>query len=79
MTEGLPLLMLSEGKEGRILGINGGHCVTRRLVEMGFTDNALVRVLRSDHGRLIVSVNGCRYALGRGVAMKIYVKNCNGE
>jgi ferrous iron transport protein A len=75
MSEGLPLIMLPEGKEARVLGINAGRGLTRRLIEMGFTENASVTVIRSDRGRLIVSVNGCRYALGKGMAMKIRVKN----
>jgi ferrous iron transport protein A len=75
MVEGLPLIMLPEGKEARVLGINAGRGLTRRLIEMGFTENASVTVIRSDRGRLIVSVNGCRYALGKGMAMKIRVKN----
>ena len=76
MVEGLPLIMLPEGKEGRVIGINAGHGLTRRLIEMGFTDNAMVQVIRSDRGRLIVSVSGCRYALSKGMAMKIRVKDC---
>jgi ferrous iron transport protein A len=75
MVEGLPLIMLPEGKEAHVLGINAGRGLTRRLIEMGFTENALVQVIRSDRGRLIVSVNGCRFALGKGMAMKIRVKN----
>jgi ferrous iron transport protein A len=76
MSNGLPLIMLPEGKEGRVLGINAGRGLVRRLIEMGFTENALVQVIRSDRGRLIVSVCGCRYALSKGMAMKIRVTDC---
>lgn len=73
MSKVLPLIMMPEGKEGRVLRINAGRGLLRRLIEMGFTENALVRVLRSDRGSLIVAVNGCRYALSKGIAMKIMV------
>jgi ferrous iron transport protein A len=73
MVDGVPLIMLPEGKEARVLGINAGRGLIRRLIEMGFTENAMVKVVRSDRGRLIVSICGCRYALSKGMAMKIRV------
>ena len=74
MCQTLPLIMMPEGKEGRIVGINAGRGLHRRLTEMGFTRDAVVRILRSNGGCLLVAVNGCRYALGRGMAMKILVE-----
>ena len=55
--------------------MNAGHGLSRRLIEMGFVEGASVTVLRADRrGPIIVSVNDCKYALGRGMAMKIMVK-----
>ena len=69
----LPLTLMPEGTEGRIIRINAGRGLARRLTEMGFTENAMVKILRSDRGCLIVTMGGCRYALSKGIAMKIMV------
>ncbi len=69
----LPLLMMPEGKEGKVSRINAGRGLLRRLIEMGFTENVSVKVIRSVNGSLIVGVNGCRYILSKGIAMKIMV------
>jgi len=66
--------MLPEGAEGHIEGINAGRGLWRRLVEMGFTENARVKVIRSQGGPLIVEVAGSRYAIGQGMAMKIMIR-----
>lgn len=69
----LPLIMMPEGKEGKVVSINAGQGLKRRLVEMGFCENCLVTVHRSDRGALVVDVNGTKYALGKGMATKIMV------
>lgn len=71
----IPLAMLTENEEALIVEICGGRGLIRRLTEMGFTNGAKVKVLNSNsHGPVLVSVRGSRIALGRGVAMKIMVK-----
>ena len=73
----MPLTMMQEGKEGRVSRIKAGRGLTRRLIEMGFIEGTLVRVLRIDfRGPVIVNVNGSKYALGRGMAMKIMIEDC---
>lgn len=69
----LPLIMMPEGKECKVSRINAGRGILRRLIEMGFTENASVKIIRSVKGSLIVGVNGCRYILSKGIAMKIMV------
>ncbi len=76
MCKVMPLIMVPEGKECRISDIHGGRGLTRHLTEMGFTYHAPVKVLRSEKGSLIVAVNGCKYALSKGIAMKIMVGEC---
>ena len=73
MNDILPLIMIPEGAEAKISKINAGRGLSRRLIEMGFTENTVVKVLRSDRGCLIVLVNGARYAISKGIAMKIMV------
>lgn len=70
----MPLTMLSEGNGCRVKEIRAGQNLKRRLVEMGFTPSSPIRLIGCERGRLLVNVNGVRYALGRGMAMKIIVE-----
>ena len=70
----MPLTMLSKGKGCRIREVRAGLELRRRLTEMGFTPSSSVRLIGCERGALLVSVNGTRYALGRGMAMKIMVE-----
>ncbi|HOV52121.1 MAG: ferrous iron transport protein A [Methanothrix sp.] len=72
----LPLAFLPEGTEGIVLEVQGGQGVTRHLEDMGFSSHARVKVLKScPPGAMLVMVKDSRIALGRGMAMKILVKN----
>ena len=73
MPKTLPLIMLPEGNVAKISTINAGRGLMRRLIEMGFTKGAVVKILSSDRGCLIVLVNEGKYALSKGIAMKIMV------
>ncbi len=74
MSPNMPLTMMSEGKQGRVTKIKAGRKLTRRLIEMGFVEGALIRIIKADfRGPVMVAVNGSKYALGRGMAMKIMV------
>ncbi|MDG6244713.1 MAG: FeoA family protein [Methanolobus sp.] len=77
MTPILPLAMMPEGKDTKIISINAGNCLLNRLRSMGFIENTLLKVKRGINGSLIVSVNGCDYALGIGMASKIMVQECS--
>ncbi len=70
----VPLSMLSEGEEGKIVLIKGGYGLTRRLAELGFNPETRVKVLRAIGGPIVVLVRDSRIAIGRGVAMKIFVE-----
>ncbi len=65
------LTTLSVGEKGKISLIDAGKNATKRLYEMGFHTNAPVRVIKNDWGPLIVSINGNKVALGRGLAEKV--------
>ena len=79
MYRAMPLIMVPEGKECRVVDIHAGRGLSRHLTEMGFTQNSPVKVLRSDGNSLIVGINGCKYALSRGIAMKILVDETIGD
>ncbi|ETA67312.1 FeoA family protein [Methanolobus sp. WCC1] len=70
----IPLAMMPEGKDSKIISINAGKCLINRLRSMGFIENTLLKVKKGVNGSLIVSVNGCDYALGMGMATKIMVQ-----
>lgn len=74
MSRTLPLAMLPEGDSARVCKVRAGKGLLRRLVEMGFTENASVKMIKFERGPLIVTVNGIRYALGKGMGMKIMVE-----
>jgi len=71
----MPLAMVSPGEEVRLLAINGGRRLRKRLADLGLNLGMTVRVLqRDDRGPLILAVKDSRLALGRGMAHKIMVE-----
>lgn len=69
----MPLAMAPEGAEVEVVSIQGGRGLVRRLMELGLTRGAMLRVLRSGPGPVLVEVRGSRLALGWGVAMRVIV------
>ncbi len=71
-----PLSSLTEGSEVSIKEISAGFGLMRRLMEMGFITNAKIRVIKSSHnGPMIIAIDNTRFALSRGMAMKIMVND----
>ncbi|SHH78584.1 FeoA family protein [Sporanaerobacter acetigenes] len=69
----MPLSFFTEGESGIIVGIDGGEKASKRLYEMGFNKGAEIKVVKNDSGPIIVSLSGCKVALGRGIAQKIMI------
>ena len=70
----IPLAMLNEDVEARIVKVLGGKGLVKRLSDLGFTPGAKVKILLSKgFGPMVVDVRGSRIALGRGILMKIIV------
>ena len=70
----MPLAMLPENEEARVVEVRGGRGLARRLSELGFTPGARVKVLFSNSpGPVLIDVRGSRIALGRGLLMRIIV------
>jgi ferrous iron transport protein A len=67
------LLTLKGGTSGKVGMIDAGRCATRRLYEMGFNLGAPLKIIKNDAGPVIVSLNGNKVALGRGLAEKIKI------
>ncbi len=65
------LTNLRPGEKGRVYAIDAGKYATKRLYEIGFNTSAHVTVIKNDAGPVIVSINGNKVALGRGLAGKV--------
>ncbi|QAA75976.1 MAG: hypothetical protein BIP78_0208 [Candidatus Bipolaricaulis sibiricus] len=72
----LPLASLSPGQVGRLVAVHGGHGSLMRLRRLGLRPGAQVRAVATGRwgGPVLVEVNGCRVALGRGLARRILVQ-----
>lgn len=75
MSHGIPLAMLPPGIDATVIGVKGGRGLVRRLSDLGFVKGTKVRIMvSSGSGPLLVEIKGSRIAIGRGVAMKIFVR-----
>jgi len=70
----MPLSMVPPGSVVKIIRIYAGRGLAQRLMELGLTSGAEVKVLKNDVGPLLLHVRGVTIALGRGVASKIFVE-----
>lgn len=76
MTPIMPLAMMPEGKRSKIISINAGCTLVNRLKSMGFVENTTLMTKKDNMGAVIVDLNGCNYAIGKGMASKIMVQEC---
>ena len=69
----MPLTMADLGKENTIVKV-GGREETRKFLEnLGFVAGAIVTVIASMGGNVIVNIKESRVAISREMAMKIMV------
>jgi ferrous iron transport protein A len=70
-----PLVLLTEGEIGEIVGVaaGGGSCASRA-EEMGLRVGRRVQMLNNGAGPVLVKVDESRIAVDRGVAMRIKVR-----
>ena len=63
------------GETVRLVTIEGGTHIRRRLADMGLSTGMEVKVITSiERGPIILSVKDSRLAIGRGMAEKIIVE-----
>ncbi|MDI6854856.1 MAG: FeoA family protein [Deltaproteobacteria bacterium] len=67
-----PLAGIPPGQQVRIVGYEGGRMLRARLMSMGLNIGQVVSIVQNNRGLIILSVNGSRLALGRGVSQKIF-------
>jgi len=69
----LPLCSLNVGESGRVVDIIGGRGAISKLIAMGIVPGKRITVIGKRGGALLVSVNGSKFVLGRGLALKVIV------
>jgi ferrous iron transport protein A len=69
----IPLTDAPKGKQVKLVSIDGGHSITRRLVELGLTPGTIFKIVQDSGGPLIINVRNSKIALGRGMAVKLLV------
>ncbi len=62
------------GKKVRLISIQGGRKLTRRLIALGITQGNELEVLHHRSGGVVVGKDGNRVALGAGVADKLVIE-----
>jgi len=76
----VPLSTIKSGRTVILSGVEAGRGLNSRLVAMGLLPNVEITVISNGHpGPFVISAKGSRMMLGRGMADKIMVSNCNYE
>ena len=71
----LPLFMLSEGETARVVCINGGYGVRKRLADIGIIPGKTIRIAHgTGHGPRVVMVDETKVMVGWGMLHKILVE-----
>ena len=73
----VPLGFVSEGKKVRIVSINGGSRIRNRINEMGLREGIDITIIQNTIGPVIIAIGQARFALGRGISMKILTESIN--
>ena len=75
-----PLSQAKSGEKVRLVRVEAGRGLSNRLVAMGILPNELIVVVNNRHpGPFVINVKGSKIMLGRGMAQKIIVSNCDNE
>jgi ferrous iron transport protein A len=71
-----PLDQVEENKKARVIDIQGGWGIRRRLEQMGIHPGDEVKVVRYGalKGPILIEIHGFQVALGRGIASRIIVE-----
>ncbi|GEM_PF-1638270 len=75
------LANLRKGETGRVAFIRGGHKMLRRLLDMGITPNATIKIIKVAplRGPVEISVRGSNLALGRSIAANVFIEPIHNE
>lgn len=67
---------LKTGQSAVIISVDAGSQAAKRLSDLGLTPRTPVRILRRTlfFGPIEIEARGCKLAIGRGLASKVWVK-----
>ncbi|MBL3540249.1 FeoA family protein [Aminivibrio sp.] len=68
-----PITIMPEGSEVTVARVAGGGEASKRLSELGLVPGVQVSVVRNGGGPLLLKVGDSRFALGQGMALKVFV------
>jgi len=64
---------MPEGSEVTVAKVAGGGEASRRLSELGIVPGARINVVQNGGGPILLRVGDARFALGQGMALKVFV------
>jgi len=72
----ITLVELKNGRYGIIQRIEGGHGLKKRLEVMNIREGKKIikKCSAPLHGPLVIEIEGCKMAIGRGMAKKVWVE-----
>jgi ferrous iron transport protein A len=71
----LNLTNSSQGKEVKVVNIDGGDATQKRLKDLGILNNETIFIVKNDKvGPVIILVKGSKIALGRNISGNIQVE-----
>ena len=71
------LVDLKVGEEGIVQFVDGCYNFRLRMKELGIIEGNNIKIVSGDkeHGPVLISVNGNKFGIGRGVVNKILIKD----
>jgi ferrous iron transport protein A len=72
----IPLVYLNKTSSSKIIEIQGGHGLHRRLNVLGIREGQIIRIISKQplRGPITVSIGNTQITIGRGMASKILVE-----
>ena len=74
MSSTLSLDEVPENVKVKVIAINAGFGLSRRLYEMGIIPGVEIQVIHKDRSSIIIQVLNTNLVLSRGIAKKIFVQ-----
>ncbi len=71
----LPLTFAKEGEEIIVVKVGGNDAAKQHLADLGFVEGAVITVIASNNGNLIVNLKGTKLAITKEMAQKVMVRN----
>ena len=74
MSKILTLDLVPENSKVKVVSIDAGYGLQRRLIDMGLVPGVEISVISNRGGSIIINVMGSTIAISRGIAKKIIVE-----